>query len=269
MQKTPPSQKGRISITEKDVASLTNYADKKLLETNELSEILSTVPSIVQRGGIYLIGAAISFTAILLYFGRIPVWVNATGNIVPEVDNIPILAEENAVVTEVLTQVGEQLPKDATLFKIKTPIDSQTNSTGENQIKIPKAGKIVKLSVKNPGKVISKGTLLAVLTPAENRFQVQAKISQQDIFAIKPGMEAQIKIDAYHSHNFDSIPAQVNQIIPDIEQPGNFIVTLDLLENSKDKIKSKLPDITLLSGLKVQVQIQTKEQRLYQLIFNK
>ena len=59
------------------------------------------------------------------------------------------------------------------------------------------------------------------------------------------------------------LPAKVNQIIPDMEQPGNFIVTLDLIEKSEET------EMAFFSGLNVQVEIQTKEQRLYHLLFGK
>lgn len=287
MQETPPQRSG-ISVTDKDVATLNNYAEKKLQETTELSEVMSTLPSIVHRGGIYLISAAVGFAAILLYFGRIPVWVNARGNIVPEVENIPVIAEENGVVTEVLAEFGQQLPKNVTLLKFKSeganvnpvsapeklapqelkPLQTQinTNLNGFKKITMPQRGTIGKLEVKNPGQLISKGTVIAVVIPADNRFIVKANISEEDFSSIKPGMEAQIKVDAYNFHQYGSIPAKVNRIIPDLDNPGSFIVTLDLLENKKQR--DKQTEMTLSSGLNVQVEIQTKEQPLFELLFN-
>ncbi|MCJ8283093.1 MAG: HlyD family efflux transporter periplasmic adaptor subunit [Rivularia sp. ALOHA_DT_140] len=265
-----------IPVEKKDVATLTNYADKKLLEINQLSEVMSTVPSIVQRGGIYLIAATVGFSAVLLYFGKVPVWVDAQGNIVSENENIQVRAKENGIVTEIVAKVGQTLPKNATLLKIKseslnqnTPSStSENNLIREKKIKIPQAGRIIKLGVTNPGKFISEGTLLAEVIPAENKFIVEASISEKDFSAIKPGMEAQIKLDAYNHYEYGSLPAKVNRIEPDTKQPGKFIVTLDLLKNNQDKIKVNLPDITLFPGLNVEVEIQTKEQRLYEIIFS-
>ncbi len=288
MRKIPPPQISRVSVSEKDIATLNCYAERKRQETTELSEVMSIIPSIIQRGGIYLISAAVGFAAILLYFGRIPVWVNARGNIVPEVENIPVTAEENGVVTEVLAELGQQLPKDATLLKFnpepanlnavsapeklapqelkafQTQIDTEHN--GVNKITMPQAGTIGKLEIKNPGQLISKENLVAVIIPAKNRFTVKANISEQDFSSIKPGMEAQIKVDAYNFYQYGSIPAKVNRVIPDLDNPGNFIVTLDLLENKKQR--DKRAEMTLSSGLKVQVEIQTKEKRLFELLFS-
>lgn len=348
LENSPLDEIESISVNKKDVASLTNYADKKLLEINELSEVMSAVPSIVQRGGIYLVTATVGFSAILLYFGKVPVWVDAEGNIVSENENIEVRAKENGVVTEVLAKVGQRLPKNATLLQIKPESSNQNTISSTEELKIlqnlqekeleivqnklelaqleqlkyqsninkeeqqkksinhrdyidnltkqiesiqaeiqeikaqinygnklikniqtPQGGKIVQLEVKNPGIFISKGTLVAEVIPTENRFIVKANIPERDFSAIQPGMEAQIKIDAYNYHQYGRIPAKVNRIEPDLQQPGNFIMTLDLLKNNQEKMKKKLPDMTIFPGLNVQVEIKTKELRLYQLLFSK
>ncbi len=259
-QETPvPPQRSGISVTEKDVATLNNYAEKKLQERTELSEVMSTVPSIVHRGGIYLMSAAVGFTAILLYFGKITVWVNARGNLVPEVENISIEAEKSGEVTEVFAEVGQKLPEDATLLTIKVDPDS----TGVNKITMPRSGTIAKLEVQSQGQLIAKNDPIATIISAENDFIVQATISERDISFIAPGMEAKIKVDAYNFHEYGSISARVNRIFSDIDRPGNFIVILDLIENKKQRDR---PEMKLFAGLNVQVEIQTKERRLFEIL---
>lgn len=259
MLETPPPQRQGISVSEKDIATLNNYADKKLLETNELSEVMSTVPSKIQRGGIYLVSAVVGFAAIMLYFGRIPVWVNARGNIAPKV-TVPIIAEENGVVTEIKAEVGEQLPKNATVFKVKSE-NLKQSSINDYQFTMPEKGIIAALEIDNPGQKIFKGGFLGTIIPSENNFIVKANISEKDISSIKPGMEALVKIDAYNFHQYGSISARVNQIIPDMKQPGNFIITLDLIKDNQK--------INLLPGLNAQVEIQVKESSLYSILFSK
>ena len=328
MPKTPPQRSG-ISVTEKDIATLNNYAEKKLQETHELSEVMDTVPSVIQRGGIYLISAVLGFTTVLLYFGKVPVWVNARGSIVPEVENIEILAAEDALVTEVVAEVGQQLPKDAVLFKtestssnfnsqanleelqalptlqakeldvveekvqltqlelqlnllgdrnnqqaeqlsqhyreqiksleaeianIRTQINLRSPSAKEAEITMPQAGVVEQLTVKS-NQLISQGTVAAVVAPSKNSLIVKAHISEQDISSIEPGMEAQVKIDAYNSYHFGSITAQISKVMPDLNNLGNFIAILNL---SDQEHRSK--EIKLLPGLNVQVEIQTDKK---------
>lgn len=343
MEETPLPQRSGISVTEKDIATLNNYAEKKRQERTELSEVMSTVPAIVHRGGIYLISVAVGFSAILLHFGRIPVWVNTRGYIVPDSANIPVFAAESGVVTEILAEVGQPLPKDATLLKLNSEstnfnpvpapeqlqalqtiqkkeleivqeklqlvqLELQLNAqrdpnnqqyqqissnyhqavanltqkiedlqtqiatlqtqidprlAGDNNITMPQAGLISELAIINPGQLVSEGSIVATIIPEENNYTVEAIISEQDISSIHTGMEAQVKVDAYSFHQYGSIPARVNQVIPDFERPGNFIVTLDLLEYEQSH---DWPDMNLFPGLNAQVEIQTKEQRLFELL---
>ncbi len=112
-------------VKEEDIATLDNFADKKLQEATELSEVMAVDPPLVQRGGIYLISGLLTVTLSLLYFGKVPVWAKAKGNIIPEGESIPVQALQRGVVRSVLAQVGERLPKNAPLLTLDT---SQSNA---------------------------------------------------------------------------------------------------------------------------------------------
>ena len=346
MLETPPQN--ITLVTEKDVATLNKYADRKLLESTQLSEVMGAVPSIVQRGGIYLISAAVGCTAILLYFSKVPVSIEAPGSIIPEGNNILVPATETGVVTEVTAKVGQQLPKDATLLKIeptnidskpvpaefslqtlqilqqkeleitrekirlarlelqlksqtkkndrqrqqislnhnqniedlrakiidlqteigqiKTKIENPLSFYSRKKVTMPEAGIVGKLEVKNPGQFISKGTVIAIVIPQKNKLIVQAIVADRDITSIKPGMKARIKIDAYNFRYFGTVPARVEQIIPNLERQGEFMLTLDLLD---DTINHKGEKIALSPGLNVRVEIQAAEKRLLAILFSK
>ena len=99
----------------------------------------------------------------------------------------------------------------------------------------------------------------------KNSLIIKADISEQDISSIEPGRSAQVKIDAYNSHHFGSINAQINKIIPDPNRLGNFIAILDL---SKEQIDQS-QEIKLMPGLNVQVEIQTDQKPLYKILLSK
>ena len=344
----PPSEPttAQSSVEEKDIATLNNYADKKFQETTQLSEVMSTMPSIVQRGGIYLISAAVGLTSCMLYFGRVPVWVEAPGTIFPEAEDILVRAEDTGMVSAVVARVGQQLPQDATLLKIeptninsipvsqqiqslqalqqkeleinkkkvrlaqlelqlkfqtensnrqkqpislderqnlvdlqeniqslqteianlKTKIDNPLSLTANKKITMPEAGMVRNLKVKNPGQLVSKGTVVATVIPHKNKLIVEAIVSERDLSSIELGMSARIKLDAYDFRDFGTIPAQISQIIPNLDNQGEFIVVLDLLE---DRISYEEQEITLSPGLNVQVEIQAGKKRLLEILFSK
>lgn len=254
----------QTSVSEKDIATLNNYADKKLQESTQLSEVMNTVPSIVQRGGIYLISAAVGLTSVLLYFSKVPVWIESLGNIVPKADNITVISAEPGIVTAVRAKVGQRLAENATLLEIKPTSDN--DSDVNNKVTMPQVGTVSQLGVDKPGDMIERDTVVATVIPDTNRWVVETTVSDRDIAAIKPEMLARIKVDAYDFREFGTIPAQVSQVTPNLERPGEFNVTLDLLEN---KLTNNGAEIALLPGLNVQVEMQTEKKRLLNLLFSK
>lgn len=95
---------------------------------------------------------------------------------------------------------------------------------------------------------------------------VKATVPNKDVGFVKVGMAARIKVDAYPFGHFGSVPARVRQIVPKVGNEDNFTMTLELLQ---DSIKADEHEIQLFPGLAVQAEVQTKNQRLFELLFSK
>lgn len=184
------------SISEQDIATLDTFAEKTLQAT-QISEVMMAEPTLVQRGAIYFISAALGLSSCLLYFGKVPVWVSARGKIIPADKNIPVQVNKSS--------------------GLNTPL-------------------IVKATVPN-----------------------------QDIGFVKVGIAARIKVDAYPFQQFGSVPARVRHIVPNVGNEDNFTMTLELLQ---DSIKADEHEIELFPGLNVLAEVQTRNQRLYELLFS-
>ena len=186
-----------VSVSEQDIATLDTFAEKTL-QARQISEVMMAEPTLVQRGAIYFISAALGLSSCLLYFGKVPVWVSARGKIIPEAKGIPVQVSKSS--------------------RVNTPL-------------------VIKATVPN-----------------------------KDIGFVKVGMSAQIKVDAYPFGQFGSVPARVQQIVPNVGNEDNFTMTLELLQNS---IKADEYQLQLFPGLTVQAEIQTRNQRLFELLFSK
>ena len=103
-------------VSEKEFDNLEQYAEKSM-EAHRLSEVLSEVPSLLQRGAIYLISAAILITLAILYFGKVHVVVAVKGTIFPEGEAFQVQARGSGVVSQVLAKEGDHLPRGATIVK--------------------------------------------------------------------------------------------------------------------------------------------------------
>jgi len=86
--------------------------------TDGASHIVGEIPSVIQRGVVYLSALVMIVTAILLYVGQTYVIVNARGRIVPEADMVTVQALQGGVVRSVLAKAGDRLPAGTTVLKL-------------------------------------------------------------------------------------------------------------------------------------------------------
>lgn len=103
-------------ISEQDFQQLDQFAEKTNRE-NQLSEILDAVPPLIQRGAIYIIGAALFIMFLILFFGKAHVAVTVKGIILPEGESIQILAMAEGLTTQVLAEEGDHLAKGSPVIR--------------------------------------------------------------------------------------------------------------------------------------------------------
>jgi len=221
----PTRQTGRSASISEQDIATLDTFAEKTLQATQISELMMPEPTLVQRGAIYFISAILGFSICLLYFGKVSVWVSARGRIIPED------MSKGSVTTEVSPQVSERLSKSASLLTIKQSqlkLNNLTTFTGKPLI-------------------------------------IKAAVPNKDIGFVKVGMPARIKVDAYPFGQFGSVPARVQQIIPNVGNEDNFTITLELLQ---DFITADEHEIQLFPGLTVQAEIQTRNQRLFELLLN-
>lgn len=192
-----------VSVSEHHIATLDTFAEKTL-QAPQLSEVMMAEPTVVQRGAIYLITAALGFSFCLLYFGKVSAWISTKGTIIAQTESIPGQA--------------------------------------------------------------SLGRVIAIDQSHTTPLVVKATVPNKDIGFVKQGMSARIKVDAYPFQQFGTIPARVQQIFPNVNNSENFTITLELV---RDTIKADGHEIQLFQGLTVQAEVQTREQRLFELLFSK
>lgn len=82
------------------------------------SHVIDDMPSIVQRGLVYVLGLVLIVSLVLLYAGKAYVIVNARGRIVPEGDVVSVQALQGGVVNAVLAKAGDRLPAGAAVLKL-------------------------------------------------------------------------------------------------------------------------------------------------------
>lgn len=84
-------------------------------------------------------------------------------------------------------------------------------------LKAPVSGVVLSLNLKNTGEVLEPGHTVAEIAPEGVPLVVSAILPNQEAGFIKPGMAAQVKLDAYPYQDYGVIPGEVTQISADAE----------------------------------------------------
>ncbi|WP_027781156.1 MULTISPECIES: HlyD family efflux transporter periplasmic adaptor subunit [Burkholderia] len=82
-------------------------------------------------------------------------------------------------------------------------------------IRAPARGIVKDIRVSTVGGVIPPGGMLMEIVPLDDQLLIEARLSPRDIAFIHPGQEATVKITAFESSIYGSLPAKVERISPD------------------------------------------------------
>jgi adhesin transport system membrane fusion protein len=83
------------------------------------------------------------------------------------------------------------------------------------EIRSPARGIVKDIRVSTIGGVVAPGGVLMEIVPLGDQLLVEARISPRDIAFIRPGQDATVKITAYDSSIYGTLPAVVETISPD------------------------------------------------------
>ncbi|MCZ8156764.1 MAG: HlyD family efflux transporter periplasmic adaptor subunit [Leptospira sp.] len=133
-------------------------------------------------------------------------------------------------------------------------------------IRMPFSGYVGSLMVNNIGQNIIRGQTVAELVEETQPLEAFVEIKNKDIGSIAVGMEAILKIRAFHQNDFGVIEAIVERIVPNVKEKDTFSVVLSIKTQSLLKDGKKFD---LLPGLKVEADIITSRNRLFQVLFKK
>ena len=95
----------------------------------------------------------------------------------------------------------------------------------------PVTGVVQQLSVHTVGGVVTPAQQLAVVVPVDAKLEVEAMVSNKDIGFVRPGQEAQIKVDTFNFTRYGLLHGRVVSVSPDA------IVRETAQQNGNDRAK--------------------------------
>jgi hemolysin D len=149
----------------------------------------------------------------------------------------------------------------------------------------PVDGTVQQLAVHTIGGVVTPAQSLLVVVPSDSHLEIEAMVDNRDIGFIRPGQEAQIKVDAFNFNRYGLIGGKVVEVSPDAitrEKPAdkNGADPIANAENessepanqelvyaarvSLDQTQMQVEDrmVNLSPGMAVTVEIRTGSRRI-------
>ncbi|MCL2887089.1 MAG: HlyD family efflux transporter periplasmic adaptor subunit [Betaproteobacteria bacterium] len=128
-----------------------------------------------------------------------------------------LTATQNEYYVGLRTEYVKIMDEMAPLLRI---FEGRTDQLKRTTITAPSRGIVKDIRISTIGGVLVPGGVLMEIVPLGDQLLIETHINPRDIAFIRPGQEATVKISAYDSSVYGSLPATVERISPDtIEDP--------------------------------------------------
>ncbi|HOB47522.1 MAG TPA: HlyD family type I secretion periplasmic adaptor subunit [Zoogloea sp.] len=148
-------------------------------------------------------------------------------------------------------QLGEQLT-------------GRNDKVARRDLRAPMDGVVNRVLVNTVGGVVKAGETIMEIVPAEDRLLITAKIKPADIAFLKPGQDARIRISAYDSSIFGTLPGKVLRVgadaVVDGEKKETFFEVL--LEAQRNFLGDPSEHLTISPGMAADASIHTGKRTM-------
>jgi hemolysin D len=159
-------------------------------------------------------------------------------------------------------------------------------------LRSPIAGTVTAATVTSPGQVVTVGEEVMRIVPADAALEIEAYLENKDIGFVKPGQEAQVKIESFPFTRYGSLSATVTHISTDAipeqdaqqiegdparatkstgfagaQRTQNLVFPVTLVPASRD-MEVEGVKVPLSPGMAVTVEIRTGSRRILEYVFS-
>lgn len=133
----------------------------------------------------------------------------------------------------------------------------------QTHLSAPVAGTVQQLAVHTVGGVVTPAQELLVLVPDDAGLEIEAHILNQDIGFVRPGQEAEIKLDAFPYTHYGTLPGKVMSVSQDAVKDDKLgLVYPARIQLIKASIVADGRHQPLTPGMAASVEIKTEQRRI-------
>lgn len=175
---------------------------------------------------------------------------------------LKILQLKKTFATEVAGLLGDARTK---VYELRERLATLQDRDQRTDILAPESGMVMGMTVHTLGAVVSPGTALLDIVPANEELIIEAQVSPMDIDRIALGKLADIRFSAFKSSTTPVIEGQLVQISADrlINKDTGTAYYLARVALT-DKGRQTLGNLTLVPGMPVEVLVNTGARTLLQ-----
>lgn len=162
-----------------------------------------------------------------------------------------------------LVEIGESLAEARRqVDAVTSQIGSARDVLDRAELRAPQAGVVVHIYIVSPGAVVPSGAPLMDIVPDGDPLVVEARLPPEAIDTVHVGRKATVRLTAYRRADAPVLDGEVTYVSADlIEDTRDGSAYFDTRISIDPAGLERRPDVTLTSGMPVEVAIQTGERR--------
>ncbi|CUI54483.1 Hemolysin secretion protein D%2C chromosomal [Achromobacter xylosoxidans] len=127
----------------------------------------------------------------------------------------------------------------------------------------PVSGTVQQLAVRTLGGVVTEAQPLMLVVPQEHMVEIEAFLENKDVGFVKPGQEAEVKVETFPYTKYGIVPGTVTSVSEDaINDEKRGLVYSMRVSMERTKIAVNGSEIRLAPGMAVTAEIKTGQRRV-------
>ncbi len=170
------------------------------------------------------------------------------------------LLEEEAK-SEVLDELQRTVAERDRLYE---QVTAQVGMLDTLLVTAPVAGIVQDLAVTGPGQSIGANEPILRLVPEGEGLVVQARVANEDIGKVKPGLEAVVKVRTFDFLRYGTLPGKVLEVAADAspDPEGKTAAYLVTVATERQELGGRPGELALGSGMLVDVELKVGERTI-------
>ena len=150
----------------------------------------------------------------------------------------------------------------SSIFELEEELASAQDIRDRIEIRAPRSGVIVGLSVHTQGGVIPPGSPILDIVPESDRLIIEAQIRPTDIDNISPGMEVRVQLTAFQSRSTPMLSGILERVTADTlrDTENNASYYLARVGVSEEELARLDEGLFLVPGMPAEILIQAGER---------